>query len=193
MLDLFRPAALAVTIAVMAPSAAIISSAPLWAQAKPDPAPQSAAQTAPALKQMALTEKQLEAVLASQKEMDAITDKIPDGIDKPDPKVQAELDAVASKHGFASYAEYSDVVDNISLVLSGIDPKTKAFLQPSEVLKKQIAEIEADTKMPAKDKKAALDDMTAALKTTPTVQFADNIKLVTKYYEKLSAALQQDQ
>ena len=56
-------------------------------------------------------------------------------------------------------------------------------------LKKQIALIQADTKMPAKDKKAALDEMNEALKTTPTVQFPDNVTLVTKSYDKLSAAL----
>ncbi|MGO4717412.1 hypothetical protein [Bradyrhizobium sp. 2TAF24] len=158
-------------------------------------APLAAAAQQPAeMKQIALSDKQVEGVLASQKEMDAITDKIPQAAqDKPDPKVQAQLDAVAKKHGFASYGEYSDVVDNISLVLSGIDPKTKAFTQPPEALKKQIAAIQADAKMPAKDKKAALDEMNAALKSTPNVQFPDNVAVVTKNYDKLSAALQEDQ
>ncbi|MEW6642674.1 MAG: hypothetical protein AB1586_19370 [Pseudomonadota bacterium] len=158
------------------------------------PAAPPVAQQAPVMKQIALTDKQVEGVLASQKEMDAITDKLPQSAQgKPDPKVQAQLEAVAKKYGFASYGEYSDVVDNISLVLSGIDPKTKAFTQPPEALKKQIAAIQADAKMPAKDKKAALDEMNAALTSTPNVQFPDNVALVSKNYDKLSAALQEDQ
>lgn len=174
-----------------APKAAPKAAAPAAAA----PAAPPAAEQAPAMKQMALTDKQIEAVLSSQKEMDAITDKVPQDAqqDKPDPKVQAQLDAVAKKHGFANYGEYSDVVDNITLVLSGIDPKTKAFTQPPEALKKQIAAIQADTKMPAKDKKVALDEMNAALKSTPNVQFPDNVALITKNYDKLSAALQEDQ
>lgn len=188
----------ALTFTCFALAAAVASSGTTFAQAKKDaPAaspPAAAAQQVPEMKQMALTDKQIEGVLASQKEIDAITDKIPEAqADKPDAKVQAQLDTVAKKYGFASYADYSDVVDNISLVLSGIDPKSKAFTQPPEALKKQITLIQADTKMPAKDKKAALDEMNEALKTTPTVQFPDNITLVTKNYDKLSAALQEDE
>jgi hypothetical protein len=157
-------------------------------------APAAAEQELPPVKQFALTEKQVQGVLASQKEIDAITDKIPDtASDKPDAKVQAELEAAVKKNGFASYADYSDVLDNIGLVLSGIDPKTKAFTQPPEALKAQIAALEADTKMAPKNKQAALAEMNAALKSTPTVQFPENIALVTKYYDKLSALLQSDE
>jgi hypothetical protein len=183
----------ALTITCLALAFAVTSGSGALAQAQKDaPAAAPAAQDAP-LKQMALTEKQVDGVLAAQKEMDAITDKIPDNADKPDPKVQVQLDTVAKKYGFADYSEYNDVIDNIGLVLSGIDPKTKAFTQPPEALKKQIAAVQADAKMPAKDKKAALDDMNAALQTTPTVQFMDNVALITKNYDKLSAALQGDE
>jgi hypothetical protein len=159
------------------------------------PAPkQDAADAAPPIKQMALTEKQVTGVLAAQKDIDAVTDKIPESdAGKPDAKIQTQLDSVAKKYGFSSFAEYSDVTDNISLVLSGIDPKTKAFTQPPEVLKKQLAAMQSDTKMPPADKKAALEDMNAALKSTPDVQFPDNVTLVTKYYDKLAVALQEDQ
>src|SRR5438045_2206079 len=85
---------------------------PFGAQAKQAPPKQSApppAAEAPAVKQIALTEKQIQGVLAAQKDVDAITDKLPDNA-KPDPKVDAQLDAVAKKNGFASYDEYNTVV-----------------------------------------------------------------------------------
>jgi hypothetical protein len=145
------------------------------------------------MKQMALTEKQIEGVLAASKEMDAITDKIPQNA-KPDPKVDAQLDAVAKKNGFASYAEYNDVTDNIGMVMGGFDPATKQYVGPEAVLKAQIAAVQADKKMPAKDKKQALADMNEALKTpAPAIENKGNIDLVTKYYDKLAAALQDDQ
>lgn len=148
----------------------------------------------PPVKQLALTEKQVQGVIAVQKEMDEITDKLPEGAaDKPDPKIQAKLDAVAKKAGFSGYGEYSDVIDNIGLVMSGIDPKTKAFVQPPEALKQQIAALQADTKMAPKDKQAALAEMNAALKTAPKVENMDNVTLVTKYYDKLSVLLQSDE
>jgi hypothetical protein len=142
---------------------------------------------------MALTEKQVEGVLAAQKDMDAITAKLPEDA-KPDPKVTAQLDAVAKKNGFASYDEYNDVIDNISLVLGGFDPATKKYVGSEAVLKAQIAQVEADKKMPAKDKKDALADLNEALKASaPAIENKGNIDLVGKYYDKLADALGGDE
>jgi hypothetical protein len=157
--------------------------------AKQQAAPPPQAQEAPAVKQIALTEKQVESVLAASKDVDAITDKIPDNA-KPDPKIDAQLDAVAKKYSFASYDEYNSVVDNISLVLGGFDPATKKFVGAEAVLKAQIAQLQADKKMPAKDKKEALADLNEALKSPPpAIENKGNIDIVAKYYDKLAEAL----
>jgi hypothetical protein len=39
-----------------------------------------------------------------------------------------QLEAVVRKKGFASYDEYNNIVDNISLVLGGFDPATKKYV-----------------------------------------------------------------
>jgi hypothetical protein len=199
MRGIVRPLAAALTLAAMM---ALLSSSIVFAQAKqaPKKAPAAVAkqQAAPPpepapMKQMALTEKQIEGVLGASKEIDAITDKVPANA-KPDPKVEAQLDAVAKKNGFASYKDYNDVTDNISMVLAGFDPATKQYVGAEAVLKAQIAAVEADKKMPAKNKKAALDEMNAALKTpAPVIENKGNIDLVTKYYDKLADALGNDQ
>jgi hypothetical protein len=196
MREIFRPAVCALSVACLALVISAISSGEVLAQAKQAPPKQSApaqaappAQQAPAIKQIALTEKQVESVLAAQKDIDAITDKIPDNA-KPDPKIDAQLDAVAKKNGFASYDEYNTVVDNISLVLGGFDPATKKFVGSETVLKAQIAQIQADKKMPAKDKKEALADLNEALKSPPpAIENKGNIDIVAKYYDKLAEAL----
>jgi hypothetical protein len=169
------------------------------AQAKPEAPPQPAQAQPPQaqppqVKQVALTEKQVQDLIAAQQEMNAITDKLPeDADDKPDPKVQTQLEAVTKKHGFASYDEFSDVATNVALVLSGIDPKTKTFSEPPVALKKQIAAVSADKNMPEKDKKAALADMNEALKYAVNVQYPENVTLVTKYYDKLNAMMQDEE
>jgi hypothetical protein len=113
---------------------------------------------------------------------------------KPDPKLTAQLDATAKKYGFAGYDEYNDVVDNIGMVMSGIDPATKKFVGSAAVVKAQIAQIQADKKMSAKDKKEALDDLNQALKAPePTIENKGNIDLVIKNYDKLSAIMGDDQ
>ena len=197
MREIFRPAVCALSVACLALAISAVSNTDAMAQAKQAPPKQSApaqaapppAAEAPAVKQIALTEKQIQGVLAASKDVDAITDKIPDNA-KPDPKVDAQLDAVAKKNGFASYDEYNDVVDNISMVLSGFDPATKKYVGDEAVIKTQIAQLQADKKMSAKDKKDALADLNDALKSPPPViENKGNIDLVGKYYDKLAAAM----
>jgi hypothetical protein len=149
----------------------------------------------PPLKQIALTDKQIEAVLAAQKDIDAVTAKLPDdAAAKPDPKVLAQLDDAAKKNGFASFRDYNGVIENITLVMSGFDPKTKAYVGPEVMIRQQITAVQADTKMPAKDKKEALDELNDALKTPPpAIENKANIDLVGKYYDKLFAAAQGDE
>jgi hypothetical protein len=194
MREFVRPAAAAFSIACLAAALAMLPATGALAQAKQPPA---AAQAAPAqeapVKQMALTEKQVQGVLAAQKDMDAITDKLSEN-SKPDPKVTASLEGVAKKNGFASYDEYNNVVDNISLVLAGFDPATKKYVGSDAVIKAQIAQVQADTKMPAKDKKEALADLNEALKQpAPAIENKGNIDLVGKYYDKLADAMGNDQ
>jgi hypothetical protein len=191
MREFVRPVTAALSIACLAVSMASLSSGSAMAQAKMAPAPQAMAQ--PELKQIALTEKQVEGVLAAAKDMDAITEKLPENT-KPDPKITAQLEAVAKKYGFASYDEYNDVVDNISMVLGGFDPTTKKYVGTEAVIKAQMAQIQADKKMSAKDKKDALADLGQALKAPePPIQNKGNIDLVGKYYDKLAAIMGDDQ
>ena len=194
-------ACLAVAMAGLAIAMAALSSGDVLAQAKQAPPKQAApAQPAPPppqqeapLKQIALTEAQVQGVLAASKEMDPITEKIPENA-KPDPKITAQLEGIAKKNGFASYDDYNLVIDNISLVLGGFDPATKKYVGAEAVLKAQIAQIQADKKMPAKDKKEALADLNGALKSPqPAIENKGNIDLVAKYYDKLAEALGDDQ
>jgi hypothetical protein len=195
MREFVRPVASALSIACFAASMAVMSAGAALAQAKQAPAP--AAQATPpqqaTVKQIALTDKQIEAVLAAQKDMDAITGKLPEDA-KPDAKIDAQLEGVAKKNGFASYEEYNNVIDNISMVLGGFDPATKKYVGSDVIIKAQISQVQADKKMSAKDKKEALADLNEALKyPTPPIENKGNIDLVAKYYDKLADALGDDQ
>ena len=135
MREFVRPVTVALSVAGLAVLMAIVSTDGALAQAKP--APQAEMPQPPVLKQIALTDKQIEGVLAAQKDMDAITAKLPDNA-KPDPKVTAQLEGVAKKNGFAGYDEYNNVIDNISIVLAGFDPATKKYVGTEIVIKAQI-------------------------------------------------------
>ena len=140
------------------------------------------------LKQIALTDAQIESFIAAQKEMVPIVAKAPDA-DKPDPKVMEQLEAVAKKYKFANYAEYDDVDENIGLVMSGIDPDTKKYVGPDALIKKDIALIDSE-KLAPNDKKGQLDELQSKLKSLPEpVKFPANIDLVVKNYDKIDAAM----
>jgi hypothetical protein len=198
MREFVRPVTVALSVAGLAVVMAIASTGGALAQAKQGPPKQMApAQAAPpqppAVKQMALTDKQIEGVLTAQKDMDAITAKLPDNA-RPDPKVTAQLEGVAKKNGFAGYDDYNNVIDNISIVLAGFDPATKKYVGADAVIKAQMAQVQADRKMPPKDKKQALADLNEALNSpAPPIENKGNIDLVAKYYDKLADALGDDQ
>ena len=199
MREFVRPIAAALSVACLAAAIATAPAGEALAQAtqappqRTAPATQAAPAQLPAVKQIALTDKQIEGVLAAQKDMDAITAKLVDNA-KPDPTMAAQFEGVAKKNGFASYDEYSNVVDNISIVLAGFDPATKQYVGIETVIKAQIAQVEADKKMSPNDKKEALADLNDALKSpAPPIENKGNIDLVAKYYDKLADALGDDQ
>ena len=140
------------------------------------------------LKQIALTDAQIESFIAAQKEMVPIVAKAPEA-DKPDPKVMEQLEAVAKKYKFANYAEYDDVDENIGLVMDEIDPDTKKYVGPDAVIKKDITLIDSEN-LAANDKKRQLEELQSKLKSLPEpVKFPANIDLVVKNYDKINAAM----
>ena len=112
-----------------------------------------------AVKQIKLTDQQIEGFINAQKDMSAVAEKMQSNSDKPDPKVQAELESIAKKHGFASFEEYDDVAANISMVMAGIDPQSKAFTEPKVAIQKEIEEVKNDKSIPEKEKKQMLDEL----------------------------------
>lgn len=183
-----RSLATALSIACLAPLAMAAGPSLAFAQTQQPGTPDEA------LKQVALSEAQIQAFLAAQAEIEPILAKLPEGAsDKPDPKLMAQLEAIAKKYKFASYDEYDSVGANIGLVSDGVDPQTKKYVGADVILKKQIAEIQADKKLSPADKKQALAEMNDALKSVEPVKFPANIDLVLKYYDKIVAAAPQSE
>ena len=139
--------------------------------------------------QVALTAKQIEGFIAAQKDMTAVTRKIPASATKPDPKIGQQLDSTAKKYGFRDFDEYDDVAGTIALVMSGIDPATKAFVEPKEAIKQEIAEVNADKSIGKAEKARMLQELNRAMKDAQPVQHRANIDLVKSYFEKIEAAV----
>ena len=146
--------------------------------------------TAQELKQVKLTEKHIQGFMAAYDDIAKLYYRA--NPEKRDPKVDAQAAAVAKKNGFASLAQYEDVSMNITMIMSGIDPRTKKFTEPPEQIRKEIASLKADKTVPEAEKKEDLAQLEASLKTAKPIQFKENIALVLKYFDQL-APLMQDQ
>ncbi|MCL4766291.1 MAG: hypothetical protein KJZ80_08670 [Hyphomicrobiaceae bacterium] len=141
-------------------------------------------------KQIKLTEKHVQGFIAAQKDLNDIADKLQSTSDQPDPKLQAELESIAKKNGFASFEELDDVAANISMVMAGVDPQSGEYTDPVESIKKEIEEIKADKSIPDKEKKQMLQEMQEALDTTPALEHPENVQVVKKYRAEIDKALQ---
>ena len=160
------------TIAAVVTAVVAACSATAWAQA--------------AMDQIKLTEKHVEGFIAAQKDMSAVVEKMQGAASRnPNPRYEAELEAVTKKHGFKNFAEYEAVAANISMVMAAIDPQTKAFTDPQNAIRKEIEDVSRDKTVSSTEKKQLLAELNEALKSVQPVQFPTNIELVTKYYDQI--------
>src|SRR5205809_5343790 len=146
--------------------------------------------TAQEVKQIKLTDKHIQGFMAAYEDIARLYDGAES--DKPeDPKVEAQANAVAKKNGFTSLAQYDDVLMNIAMIMSGLDPQTKKFTEPPEQIKNEIAGLKADKSVPEAAKKEGLTQLEAALKNAKPIQFKENIALVLKYFDQLAPFMQE--
>jgi hypothetical protein len=136
------------------------------------------------VKQIKLTEKHLQGLIAVSEDMAKLSDGA--NQDKLDAELEAQAETLVKRNGFANLAEFDDASTNISMIMSGIDQQTKKFTEPPEQIKQQIAAIKADKSVPEAQKREDLAQLEAALKDTKPIQFKENIALVLKYFDKLS-------
>ncbi|BAU92316.1 hypothetical protein MPPM_3711 [Methylorubrum populi] len=172
--------------AVLAPGAALAQANP--SAAAQDRPPAGAPEPG---KEIALTQGQIDGLLAAQPELAKLSGGAPD---KPDPKAEAQAqgqaEAIVKRNGFASLEEFQDASDTVDAVLGGIDPETKSYVGPTPLLKKQLAAVQADKGMPAKEKAEAVKEIKEALAAgEPAKPSQGNIALVTKNYARLSTAM----
>ena len=139
------------------------------------------------MKQIELTEKQIEGFIAAHKEMTEMLDRMPP--EKAHKDADAQLDAVARKFGFKDRIEYDDVVGNIAMVAFAIDPKTRAFTDPPVLARKELEDAKADTSLPEEERKKVVEHLTEQLKFVEPVLHPSNIDLVKKYFDKIEQLL----
>jgi hypothetical protein len=163
------------------------------------PAEPAAAQET--FKPLVLSEDQMTRYLAALPEMVSLYSKMRD---MPVPEIQTAFRAVVKKNGFEDFEKFKRMSDTITVVMSGIDPKTKAFTEPAVVLEQQIVDMTGvikelrDELMSSPDTadpetveaqmlplEQLLDDLKDGRGTLPVKTDPQNVKLIQKYFIKL--------
>jgi vancomycin resistance protein YoaR len=138
------------------------------------------------VKQIRLTERQVQSFIAAQKDMAATGEKMGGSTSRhTNPKVQAESEIIAKKSGFKDFAEYDEVAANILMIFAGINPQTRRYTDPQTAMKQKMAEVTADKTLTATDKKELLNEFEKRLNAAQPIQYPSNIELVRKYYDQI--------
>lgn len=143
-------------------------------------------------KQIELNDKLVTSFIAAQKDFEPLANKLIEGGDEPDAALTKELEDIAKKHGFASFAEFEDVGANITLILDGLDRSSGEFTDPIEKMKKELEDIKADDSIPADDKKLAIDDLTQEIAASEPLKFQGNIDVVKKHVAEIEALIPEE-
>ena len=178
----------------LATAAFLALSAPFWpgVACAQDKGTAAAPAEAPQPRQVALTQKSLDGLVAAQKQIRDLEAAMPKDAKAPDPKTEGQIDAAVKKNGFATVNDFADASYSVGIVLAGMDPDSGKYVGAAAATKKQIDEVKADKQMPPKEKKEALDELNESLKTAGTDKpMQGNIDLVTANLPKLNEGLKQ--
>jgi hypothetical protein len=132
-------------------------------------------------KQLELTDQMVTNFIAAQKDFAPLASKLAEGGESPDAALTKELEDIAKKHGFTSFADFEDVGANITIVLDGLERTSGKYTDPIEKMKKELEEIKADDTIPPEDKKLAVDDLTQEIAAAQPLKFATNVDVVKKH------------
>lgn len=140
--------------------------------------------------QIPLTDQHIGYFIKAQKDLATIAPKIQDAGEQPDPAIQAELEQIATRHGFKSFSELDNVAANISMVMSGLDNDTGDYVDPVQSLKKELEDIKSDSEIPEADKKQLIEELTEAIKVSTPLKYPENVEIVKRHQADLEAALE---
>ena len=134
------------------------------------------AQTPP-VKQIILSEKQVEGFIAAKKAISGGSNR------------QSSLASLVKQYGFADYAEFDNVETSIMMVMTTMDREGQSFTDPKAAIKKDMENVKKDGSMSPKQKTETLKDLNEQLKLAQTPH-PGNVELVKKYYKRLEEVVQ---
>ncbi len=158
---------------------AIGAAAPLTASAQQDE-----------FKQVQLTDANVQNYIKAHSELQGLLEQIEKAGDKPEPKLIAQLETLAKKHGFSSFDDLDAVSSTIAFIVTGFDLESGEFIEPRKAMQEEIAMLKKDKALKEDERNEIIKELEEAVKTTPDVAHKENIALVKKYLRDLEKIME---
>jgi hypothetical protein len=141
------------------------------------------------VEQIKLTEAQVTNFIAAQPDIARLFGQLQKS-GGGSPKLKAELDAIAKKHGFSNFVELDEVAANISIVMAGLNPDTGEFTDPAVVMKRELENVKRDKSIPGEQKEHIVAELIEAIEMSPAVVHSQNIELVRAHRKAIDQVLE---
>ncbi|MGB7210987.1 MAG: hypothetical protein WBD27_20200 [Pyrinomonadaceae bacterium] len=106
-----------------------------------------------------------------------------------DEAARPHVERICTEAGFQSYDQCAEVIGCIGMIISACDRRTQTFRDPIPLMRREIARLEADTKMPAAAKAQAIAEMEEILATFPDGFPDHHIRLMNANRNRVFAAV----
>jgi len=128
--------------------------------------------------QVQMTDARVKGYIAASPRLSELFDRMDSAETSPDPKLDAELEAIARKHGFKSYDELENVGLNIGFVLSGINEEDGSFREPLEVLEEELTAVRQDPSLEPEERQQLIASIKETIQLTPKLKYLGNVDIV---------------
>jgi hypothetical protein len=106
-----------------------------------------------------------------------------------DDALRPHLEKICAEAGFDSYDQCGEVIGYVGMIVSACDRRTRTFHDPIVLMRRQIARIEANTKLSPADKDKATAELKRIVARFPSNLPEAHLRLVTANRDLIFAVL----
>ncbi len=134
--------------------------------------------------QIVLSQKLIENYISVQADLNPLIEEIHGRAPYSDPKLHAEIDAIAKKHGFSDFTELDNTSFSINIILINIDFEAGEHIDSKKMYQKELEDLKSDSTIPKADQEQLIEELEKVIAMTEDV-LVENVELVMQNRDKL--------
>ena len=112
-----------------------------------------------------------------------------DAAPQTDDAARPHMEKICADAGFQSYDQCAEVIGYVGMIVSACDRRSRTFRDPILLMRRELARLEADTKMPAAARNQAIAEMKEIVAAFPNGFPASDIQLMNANRDRVFAVL----